>query len=215
MTQTRCAGFFVFACSCARDGAPAPPSRTSLPSCHGQCQMTTPLPACRRFFFSRRFTQSSRPPTCVRAPSAQTTADGERRLGEAPPAASTRPQPSPSGVICGLRDRPAHSAAFPLPSLRRCLASRPPRRHTADVYQGSILKYTFVGDGSQCPNACMAYENTPNGLPGIDALASVRVATPPHRPPARRPPLATAPPLLGASAPCPVAGGGSQPEIRL
>jgi hypothetical protein len=46
--------------------------------------------------------------------------------------------------------------------------------HTAGSLSGTIIKYSFVGNPEQCPNACSAQGNTtPNGNLGADAMASI------------------------------------------
>jgi hypothetical protein len=38
---------------------------------------------------------------------------------------------------------------------------------------GTDIKYSFVGDASQCPNACEEQTTSPNGNAGADAMASI------------------------------------------
>jgi hypothetical protein len=45
--------------------------------------------------------------------------------------------------------------------------------HTHATIGGSDIKYSFVGDASQCPSACAEQTTSPNGSVGADAMASV------------------------------------------
>jgi len=45
--------------------------------------------------------------------------------------------------------------------------------HTYGTINGSNIKYSFVGDPSRCPSACMAQATGPNGNAGADGMASI------------------------------------------
>lgn len=45
--------------------------------------------------------------------------------------------------------------------------------HTHSTISGSDIKYSFVGNPDQCPNACEAQTTGPNGNAGADGMASV------------------------------------------
>ncbi len=45
--------------------------------------------------------------------------------------------------------------------------------HTYGTYNKVSVKYSFVGDSTRCPNACMAQTTGPNGNAGADGMASV------------------------------------------
>ena len=45
--------------------------------------------------------------------------------------------------------------------------------HTYMTLNGQNLKYSFIGDAAQCPNACQAQPTSPNGQPNVDAMVSV------------------------------------------
>jgi len=45
--------------------------------------------------------------------------------------------------------------------------------HTFGTINGTNIKYSFVGDPTRCPTACMAQSIGPNGSTGADGMASV------------------------------------------
>lgn len=45
--------------------------------------------------------------------------------------------------------------------------------HTHAAIAGLDIKYSFVGNPDQCPNACSSQAISPNGNPGADAMASI------------------------------------------
>ena len=45
--------------------------------------------------------------------------------------------------------------------------------HTFGTINGTNIKYSFVGDPTRCPTACMAQSFGPNGSTGADGMASV------------------------------------------
>ena len=45
--------------------------------------------------------------------------------------------------------------------------------HTYQNLNGGAIKYAFIGNPEQCPNACEPQTTSPNGNPGADGMASV------------------------------------------
>jgi len=45
--------------------------------------------------------------------------------------------------------------------------------HTYGTIQGSIIKYSFVGNPDRCPSACAMQTTSPNGNAGADGMASI------------------------------------------